>query len=107
MSDLDELHEKILVAWAHGRSVIGYGKGVFGIQNAMQDAVTGPYAKEIAGRVFAREPNSAGLALAAGIRLVARELAASHMGYPYLPDAEAAMKGQESTAAIEKEEMKR
>lgn len=91
MSELDDRQESILDAWKKGQVVTGFRKGEFGIQHAMMNAVTGPLAKEIAEGALVCDPEGAE-PLTSGIRLVARELAASHMGYPYLPDAEAAMK---------------
>lgn len=95
MSELDDKQSEILSAWGRGECVQGYAKGEFGIQHAMMNAVTGPHSKEIAGIIFKNEFDNAGYELAAAVRLVARELAASHLGYPYLDDAEKAMKEKE------------
>ena len=96
MSELDDRQNVILQAWAHNELVLGHNGGEFGIEHAMMNAVTGESSKYISDALFHQRSHiGAGCALDHAVRLVARELAAAHMGYPYLSDCEAAMKEKE------------
>ena len=92
MSELNDRQNVILQAWAKNEMVIGYNGGEFGIEHAMMNAVIGVHAKEISKSMFENDHDNAGDSLHEGVKVVARELASAHMGYPYLSDAEEAMK---------------
>jgi len=95
MSELDQRQQVILESWKRGELVKGHSVEI-GIESAMMDAVSvGNNASVIYRLMCADKPAIQPIdVLDSAIKLVAREIAARQMGYPYLMDAEEAEKSQ-------------
>ena len=96
MSELDDRQNVILQAWDHNELVIGHNGGEFGIQQAMANAVSSKFVSQtLFDAAFCEDGycgNVCAETIEQAVRRVARELAAAHMGYPYLSDCEEATK---------------